>query len=172
MDKIISTRDTGANSSRGRAAHLLARLDQMFFEGSTTLEQENLREQLYTTLWQSLHNEYVLDKDNWPSVDGIDKLLDSADARKTLVAGDDGEQPWLGRAKRLLSVPKEKTGLYRRSVPKVQDLDTKWDTFVAVLKTLVQNEDELGIHAYSLGSPWLELHTAAAGRRAAEHRAG
>jgi hypothetical protein len=50
ITNILAIRDEVANSTLGLAAHLLARLDQLFFEKSITRQDDSLRRQLFADL--------------------------------------------------------------------------------------------------------------------------
>jgi hypothetical protein len=98
MEVVTRPRNTSTRSPRRvttqpdqsvAGAALLARLDQMHFEGSLSEEEAAARPELYRAL-------YAADE-------GIQRLLcDDDGLQDVLEIEGDGEFPWLGRARRLL----------------------------------------------------------------------
>jgi hypothetical protein len=132
-------RDNAARSIRGRGVHLLVRLDQMHFEGSLTAEEEALREPLYQAL-------YDIDEDE------IHRILeDDPVARGVLSIPIDGENPWMARAQRLL---RSEEPLLRKGSRALPNGEHQWPEFIASLKNLLSENDEYGLHSYSLCEPW------------------
>jgi hypothetical protein len=132
IDKIMIARDNAANSVRGRGVHLLARLDQMYFEGSLSDAEVAVRVPLYEALYASDEEE-------------IQRFL--CDERAALgVVGllDDGETPWLARARRLL---RHESPLLRKGAGTEASGDALWGEFVLSLRRLVEERDELSIYA-------------------------
>jgi hypothetical protein len=145
IDKISVARDNAAESVRGRGVLLLARLDQMHFEGSLTASEEAIREPLY----QALH---AIDEDE------IHRILgDEPAALQVASLPIDGERPWISRARRILRTEEP---LLRKGARSTPDLESQWDEFVASLRNLVDDEDEYGIYSYSLCEPWKAFRSA------------
>lgn len=139
IDKISVARDNAANSIRGRGVQLLARLDQMHFEGSLTAAEEEIREPLY----QALYN---------VNEDEIHAILEDSPAALGIVAiPHDGERPWTGRARRILRHPDP---LLRTGARVMADGEERWTEFVKSLENLIEEGDEYGIYSYSLCEPW------------------
>ncbi|KAF8997404.1 hypothetical protein BDQ17DRAFT_857894 [Cyathus striatus] len=145
IDKITVARDNAANSVRGRGVHLLARLDQMYFEGSLTETENSIREPLYEALYN---------KDE----DDIQRILCDEEGALTVAAiPQDGERPWVGRAKRLL---REESPVLKKGIWSIENGEALWDDFVRSLQILVDTEDDVGLHAYSQSEPWKSFRKA------------
>ncbi|KAF8992433.1 hypothetical protein BDQ17DRAFT_207865 [Cyathus striatus] len=139
IDKLTVARDNAANSVRGRGVHLLARLDQMFFLGTLTHDEYILRNQLYTALYSKNESE-------------VQRILcDDPAALRVASISDDGELPWVGKAKRIL---RSEYPLLRSGVGKVKDGEVLWDEFCRCLEVLVSEEDDEGIYAYYDSESW------------------
>ena len=133
IDKITVARDNAANSVRGRGVHLLARLDQMFFEGSLSEAEFEVREALYKAL-------YDVDEDE------IQRVLTEDEAGMAIIKlSDDGEQPWIGRARRLL---RHSNPILKKGVEPTPEGEQLWAGFIKGLKILVVEKNDIGIHAY------------------------
>lgn len=144
IDRIIKARDDAEHTTRGRGALLLARLDQMHFEGSLAAAEEALREPLYVALYDINESR-------------IQHLISSDAARNVMSISIDGEQPWMGRARRILRTSEP---LLRTSVDALDDGDALWETFIRGLQCLIREEDEEGLYSYSLCGAWKELRAA------------
>lgn len=130
-------RDDAEKSTRGRGALLLARLDHMHFEGSSTEAEDSLREPLYA----ALQNE---------EVKKIRGILDEEPARNVMGLLDDGEQPYLSRARRIL---RSKTpGLCRGNKD-----EALWGRFVEMLNKSVDLEAEDKLFNQYRESLWTKL---------------
>jgi hypothetical protein len=132
IDKIMIARDNAANSVRGRGVHLLARLDQMYFEGSLSDAEVAVRVPLYEAL-------YATDEEEIQRI-----LCDERAALGVVALPDDGETPWLARARRLL---RHESPLLRKGAGTEASGDALWGEFVLSLQRLVEERDELSIYA-------------------------
>src|SRR5258708_39957874 len=122
MEKITVARGNDANSVRGRGVHLLARLDQMFFEGSLSEAEFEVRE----TLHKALHD---------VNEDEIQRALTEDEAAMAIIKlPDDGEHPWIGRARRLL---RHKPPILRKGVEPGPESERLWTGFLKGLKVLI-----------------------------------
>lgn len=144
IDRIIAERDEAERTTRGRGALLLTRLDQMHFEGSISTHEEQLREPLYEVL-HAANEEH------------IHAILSSTTACNVLAMPIDDEQPWLGRAHRILRAPDP---LLRRGAAGLAYGQAVWEDFIASLRGLIREGDEDGLYVYSLAGPWKELRDA------------
>jgi hypothetical protein len=113
--------------------HLLARLDQMFFEGSLSEAELEVREALYKAL-------YEIDEDEIQRV-----LTDDEAAMAVIRLPDDGEHPWIGRARRLL---RHKNPILKKGLEATPEGERVWAGFIKGLKILIIEENDIGIHAY------------------------
>jgi len=139
IDRIKVEREDAEKSLRGRGALLLARLDQMYFEGSSTEEENALRLPLYDAL---LHK----------NLTEIQRILSEEPAAGDVVAiFDDGEQPYVGRARRILR--SEAPGLRKGS----KGDDAKWEKFVTMLKRYVGPKDEVMLQEKYRDDMWTNL---------------
>ncbi|KAI0685647.1 hypothetical protein BC835DRAFT_1421040 [Cytidiella melzeri] len=154
IDEIYTKRGNAASSTRGKGALLLARLDQMYYEGSITKNGQPLREKLY----QALLKAGEVDEKNEPILKHEGAVLqileDEGEAEAVLLLGDDGEQPWLGRANRIL---RRNDPLLRQAALTLPDGEEKWARFKERLEALVAARDEHAIFAFSLHAPWSEF---------------
>lgn len=89
LDKILSERDQAANHVRGRGVALLARLDRMFFEGTLTQRENDLRLTLFNNLQDTVEH----------CVEGIIK---HPEMQAIVQMSDDGQRPYVAWAQRLL----------------------------------------------------------------------
>ncbi|KAJ6564600.1 hypothetical protein B0H19DRAFT_1141522 [Mycena capillaripes] len=142
IDRIKVEREDAEKSLRGRGALLLARLDQMHFEGSSTEEENALRLPLYDAL---LHQD----------VADIQRILSEEPAAGDVVAiFDDGEQPYVGRARRIL----------RSEMPRLRKGskgdDALWEKFVTMLKRHVGPKEEVMLQEKYRDDMWTNLRAA------------
>lgn len=139
IDRIKVEREDAEKSLRGRGALLLARLDQMYFEGSSTDEEDALRLPLYDAV---LHRDVVK----------IRRILSEEPAAGGVVAiFDDGEQPYVGRARRIL----------RSEAPRLRKGskgdDGLWEKFVTMLKHYAGPKDEVALQEKYRDDMWTNL---------------
>nr|KAG5700688.1 hypothetical protein BaRGS_029053 [Batillaria attramentaria] len=116
----------------GRGAHLLARLDTMFFEGSLASTENALRTQLYNAL---------VEKDEAGVTSILNKLND------VITLPSEFGHPVMGTARRLIA----------RKTPALKDVAEsayEWAMFVTRLRTLVTRGDEGGVCEEYEGEPW------------------
>ncbi|KAF8994065.1 hypothetical protein BDQ17DRAFT_1431325 [Cyathus striatus] len=130
IDKITVARDNAANSVRGRGVHLLTRLDQMYFEGFIRENEDDIQ--------RILHDEIA--------------------AESVAAIPGDGEKPWVGRARRILRA--NPSPLLRKGADALEDGETIWNDFILSLQTLVNDEDDVGLHAYAQSEPWRAIRMA------------
>lgn len=111
----------------------------MHFEGSLSSAEEALRGPLYDALYDADEEE-------------IQQILEDDDAALDVLALPiDGEQPWLGRAKRILCAGDP---LLRQGAMALPNGEELWEDFVESLRNLVDDRDEMGLYSYSLCEPW------------------
>lgn len=138
IDRIMVERNNAENSIRGQGVRLLARLDQMHFEGSLSEAEEKLREPLYQALYDCAEGDiYAM-------------LFDNKDARAVMELPGDGEEPWVGCAERML---RHANPLLRKGAQN----DEQWEGFVAALANLVDVKDEEGIQDFAQSEPWVGM---------------
>lgn len=158
IDKIDFERDQAATSIRGRGVNLLCRLDvsksdpltrscfransqRMFYEGTITIEEEELRQPLFEAL-------RTIDEPT------IEAMLNSPVLAQIVAMDHDGEAPVLGNARRLLrktnSVPLLKARVADEFAP-------KWVKLVRDLTSLLKNPDEETLAQYYRSQPWTAL---------------
>ena len=89
LDRILDARNDAANHIRGRGVALLARLDRMFFEGSITGSENELRSTLFDALAR-------VDEST------IETILADPALHPIVALPDDGERPYACWAQRLL----------------------------------------------------------------------
>ncbi|XP_033750726.1 uncharacterized protein LOC117334967 [Pecten maximus] len=133
IPKILKSRDEASKSVQGRAVHLLARLDTMYFEGSISANQDRLRCELFTALLNENHTrtEYLL------------QLL-----KPVCKMADEGNSPLLGAAKRLIDAES----------PVLKDhfeSNDEWATFIKDLKSMYLSKDEESLVEEYESDPWL-----------------
>lgn len=117
----------------------------MHFEGSLSTAEAELRAPLYTALHDA-------------DEEAVQAFLSDEPSADTLMAlPDDGERPWLGRARRLL---RHAEPVLRRGALAMPDGREQWAEFALSLASLVDDDDEVGIHAYSLSEPWASFRRA------------
>ena len=114
----------------------------MFFEGSLSEAEFEVREALYKAL-------YDIDEDE------IQRILTEDDAGMAIIKlSDDGEQPWIGRARRLL---RHKNPILKKGLEPTPEGERLWAGFIKGLKILIVEKNDIGIHAYvapySFGTP-------------------
>lgn len=129
---VLACRDEAALSPLGRAAHLLARLDAMFFEGSLASAENGLRKQLFDAI-----------------VDNNEQVIRSVTSKLDDIVGLPSEfgHPLMGVARRLLA----------RKAPALKDeADSayEWAMFTTRLRALVNKGDEGGVSEEYAGEPW------------------
>lgn len=133
IPRILKSRDDAAKSVQGRAVHILARLDTMYFEGSISADQDRLRRELFTELLNENHTrtEYLL------------QLL-----RPVSKMADEGNSPLLGVAKRLIDADS----------PMLKDhfeSNDEWNSFIKDLKSMYLSKDEDSLMEEYESDPWL-----------------
>lgn len=108
----------------------------MYYEGTITQAQEDLREPLFKAL---------------AAVDepAIEKFLEIETLKNVMAIEHDGENPTLGQARRLLRAegPLIKTKLSAESAP-------KWDKFTRDLAGIVKSGDEETATQFFKSHPW------------------
>jgi hypothetical protein len=105
----------------------------MFFEGSLNETELEVREVLYKAL-------YDVDEDE------IQRILTEDDAAMAIVKlPDDGEQPWIGRARRLL---RHRNPILKKGLEGTPESERVWAGFIKGLKILIVEKNDIGIHAY------------------------
>ncbi|WPG98202.1 Hypothetical protein R9X50_00098900 [Acrodontium crateriforme] len=116
LDRILEVRNAAAEHVRGRGAALLARMDRMFFEGSLTQAEDDLRQQLFQVLADVDEN-------------GIEKLLANEILDEIRAMTDDGQRPYTAWAQRLLrGISSGQKVLLQRFATQQE-----WDTLVTQL---------------------------------------
>ncbi|KAG9118479.1 hypothetical protein FRC07_007000, partial [Ceratobasidium sp. 392] len=165
IEELLRERDTAANSPRGLAAELLARLDQMFFEGSINEAENEQRKQLFEALKSDPFDQSYVQK--------INTFLEDKDLQEVKALSGDMEYLWVGRALRLLQQRGDRISLLRNHGVNRQD---DWHSFESTLTQCFEehlkdrNRDihklklddlklddielEGAIHSLSLSSPW------------------
>jgi hypothetical protein len=88
IQRIITVRDNAAETIAGRGAHLLTRLDRLYFEGTITADDEPWRERLFIALQGK--NEAVITQ----AINALQHIIELK---------PDTVQPLLAWAERLLS---------------------------------------------------------------------
>ncbi|KAI0350304.1 hypothetical protein OH77DRAFT_1088113 [Trametes cingulata] len=141
IDRIKVEREDAEKSLRGRGAHLLARLDHMHFEGSVTEDEAVIRIPLYNAL---------LRQDD-AAIEHILKEVPAAG--KVLSIFHDGEQPYIGRARRIL---RSDTPRLRRGM---RD-DAAWVKFVQTLRDATDRKDEAGLQEFYREATWTTIRAA------------
>lgn len=111
----------------------------MHFEGSLSAAEAALRAPLYDAL-------YNVDEDAIQEI-----LADEPAAGAVAAMSDDGERPWLARAKRLL---RHREPVLKRGAMACPKGAERWEEFTRSLMNLLNEGDEAGVHAYSLSEPW------------------
>ncbi len=140
IDRIDDERDAAASSVRGRGVNLLCRLDRMFWEGSITGAEEDLRTPLFEALRDASE----------PAIEGF--LADPALAG-VIAMEDDGETPILGNARRLM----RGDVLLKTRHP---EMDAKWAKLTRDLGALLKNPDEEVLAGYYRSQPWTAFREA------------
>jgi hypothetical protein len=114
----------------------------MFFEGSLSEPELEVRETLYNAL-------YNIDEDE------IQRILTEDEVAMAVVRlSDDGEQPWIGRARRLL---RHRNPILKRGLEPTPEGERKWAGFIKGLKVLIVEKNDIGLHAYAQSEPWRSL---------------
>ncbi|KAJ6496144.1 hypothetical protein C8R45DRAFT_1072436 [Mycena sanguinolenta] len=138
IDRIKVEREDAEKSLRGRGALLLARLDQMYFEGSSTEQENALRLPLYDALLNI-------------NIAEIQRILSEEPAAGDVVAiFDDSEQPYVGRARRIL---RSEAPLVRKGAKS----DEVWTKFVAMLGRYVKAKNEAALQEKYRDDMWTDL---------------
>ena len=105
----------------------------MFFEGSLNEVELEVRDALYTAL-------YNVDEDD------IQRILTEDEAAMAIIRlPDDGENPWIGRARRLL---RHKNPILKKGLESTPEGERVWAGFTKGLKILIVEKNDIGIHAY------------------------
>jgi len=104
----------------------------MFFEGSLSEVELEVREALYKAL-------YEVDEDE------IQRILTEDEAAMAIIRlPDDGEQPWIARARRLL---RHKNPILKKGLEPTPEGERVWASFTKGLKILIIEKNDIGIHA-------------------------
>lgn len=133
IPKIMENRDEAANSFRGKGVKLLARLDNMFYEGSISEIQNALREELFLAL-RSINKEKIEDL--------LGALVD------VMRMKDEMNEPIIGRAQRLINAESP-------ILKKYFETETQWKDFKRMLKSLVAAKDHDSLTEEYDSDPWL-----------------
>lgn len=133
IPRIMASRDEAANSFRGRGVKLLTRLDAMFYEGSISEDQNCLRLDLFSALLN-------IDQQKIEAI--ISQLSDVVNMK------DEGNEPLIGRAKRLYEVQ-------RPLLKKYFESESEWQQFVSLLRSLVAAKDVDSLSEEYDSDPWL-----------------
>ena len=142
---IQEKRDGAESSIRGKGVLLLARLDQMHFEGSLTDEEALLREEIYPLL-------RIFDPSPKPPAERdeaaeaklkertakVEAVLNKPVAQAILGLEQDGDAPFVGRAKRIL---RTETPRLRRG----QTNDDEWVKFRQMLEKLSASNNDVAL---------------------------
>ena len=105
----------------------------MFFEGSLSELELEVREALYKAL-------YEVDEDE------IQRLLTEDETAMAISRlPDDGEHPWIGRARRLL---RHRNPILKKGLDPTPEGERMWSSFIKGLKILIVEKNDIGIHAY------------------------
>ncbi|KAK7104512.1 uncharacterized protein [Littorina saxatilis] len=132
IPQVLACRDESAITMKGRGAHLLARLDTMFFEGSLASAENAMRSQLFNA---------IVDEDEGIIKSILTKFQDVMQLRSEF------GHPIMGTANRLVS----------RKTPGLKDVAEsayEWAMFITRLRTLVGRGDESGVCEEYGGEPW------------------
>ncbi|OWF54106.1 uncharacterized protein LOC110445682 [Mizuhopecten yessoensis] len=133
IPKILKSRDEASKSVQGRAVHILARLDTMYFEGSISSDQDRLRRELFTELLN----------ENFTRTEYLLQLL-----KPVSKMADEGNSPLLGLAKRLIDA----------ASPVLKDhfeSNDEWNSFIKDLKSMYLSKDENSLVDEYESDPWL-----------------
>ncbi|KAG8705188.1 hypothetical protein FRC09_003110 [Ceratobasidium sp. 395] len=155
IEDLIAARDDAAKSTQGRAAKLLARLDQMFFEGSINTQEQAKRIELFTLLSVEPVDEAAIDavlndevlKDTW-RIDFHEHEGGDPEER------GDGEKPWKGRANRLIHQRNDNSHPLLRLYGG-HEADKNWKKFTASLQHEIDREGD--IHSLYMSNQWKEM---------------
>lgn len=109
----------------------------MYFEGSLSEIELEVREALFTAL-------YNIDEDEIQRI-----LTDDEAAMAVIRLPDDGEHPWIGRARRLL---RHRNPILKKGLESSPEGDRVWAGFVKGLKILIVEKNDIGLHAYVASS--------------------
>lgn len=148
IEGLIEARDNAADSLRGQAARLLARLDQMYYEGSINDSELDVRNNIYSQLSR---------KD--PNMKRVQELLNSDTAGHVLKLKEDIKCPWKARVERLTRLRgeegKEEVSLLQQCAGNTWDTKADWkpetegaDRWSTFLSTLEDIKEEGDIHSY------------------------
>ncbi|KAF8598644.1 hypothetical protein BDV93DRAFT_561149 [Ceratobasidium sp. AG-I] len=152
IEQLIKERDKAADETLGKAARALARLDQMYFEGSINVNEIDHRTELFDLLREKDHR-----------LDRIDDLLGLETLKKVMEIKEDVKRPWKARADRLLENRRDKKSLLQQCAENKwvtskweadPDSQANWDDFASTLKTITE---EGQIHSFALSEDWKVL---------------
>jgi len=105
----------------------------MFFEGSLSEGELEVRGTLFKAL-------YDVDEDE------IQRILTEDETAMAIIRlPDDGEHPWIGRARRLL---RHKNPILKKGLERTPEGERLWTSFTKGLKILIVEKNDIGIHAY------------------------
>ncbi|KAI0700457.1 hypothetical protein BC835DRAFT_1412051 [Cytidiella melzeri] len=155
IDEIYAKRGNAADSTRGKGALLLARLDQMYYEGSITRNGQTLRERLYQALLK--FGEVDETDELYLKYEGVVRRILDVDNEALYVLGmdHDGQMPWLGRATRILR--RDNPSLLREAALTLPNGEDKWTRLEESLREFVEAKEERSIFSFSLHAPWSEI---------------
>ncbi|KAG8790995.1 hypothetical protein FRC12_010431 [Ceratobasidium sp. 428] len=177
IEELLNERDQAAKDTRGLAAQLLARLDQMFFEGSINEAENKLRIKLFDTLKRWPLEEGYSKEKYLQDIDDILKLKELSYAKG--LPGD-AEHPWVGRALRLLQGRGDQDSLLEKhGIEHNQDWTSFSSALIGYFKDYMKDgssfsetnlqtlkpghlkledmELEGAIHSLALSSPWKDM---------------
>ena len=135
ISKILSTRDEAAASTRGCGVHLLCRLDTMYFEGSLTKDENEMRQQLFNSLVKQDEK-------------SIEKLLNIMKPIQKLP--NDGQNPLTGTARRLVNSPEPMLKMAASD-------DNVWNAFFERIKAYSIDQHEDLLFEEYISKPWKTL---------------
>jgi len=153
IEGLVEARDKAADSLRGQAARLVARLDQMYFEGSITDSELDVRNNTYSQLSR-----------NEPNMKRVQELLKSDTASEVLKLNEDVKYPWKARVSRLTELRGEEVSLLQQCAGNKWDSKADWkpepegaDRWPTFLSTLKEIKEEGDIHSFALSEEWKTL---------------
>lgn len=145
IEGLIEARDEAAGEPLGKASRLLARLDQMYFEGSINGSELVLRGEIYGLLSEKNHN-----------IGLIEEKLSGGTAKRVMEIQEDIKLPWSARVQRLTKRRGNEISLLEKCAKNTwisessdwkpeQDGEDRWVDFEAALGTIKEEGD---IHSY------------------------
>ncbi|CAE6497766.1 unnamed protein product [Rhizoctonia solani] len=162
IDELIAKRNEAAQDTFGKAASLLARLDQMYYEGSLNSAELQVRNDLYETL----ATKQPAEKD---ILDLLAKESNVETVQAVLDIKGDLDEPWTALANRLINRRHGKPSL----LEECQGNQGDWSTFESILKRFLDRRAagsgsstnrgntstiEGDIHSFSMSPHWKRLN--------------